>query len=59
MFEEIGGLPANSTHAFHIHELGHAHWAAKNENRWPVAQAPDVEDWRTAPKTQPARRDVP
>ncbi len=46
-------------HAFHIHELGHAHWAAKNENRWPVAQAPDVEDWRTAPKTQPARRDVP
>ena len=46
-------------HAFHIHELGHAHWAAKHENRWPVAQAPDVEDWRTAPKTQPARRDVP
>ena len=46
-------------HAFHIHELGHAYWAAKNENRWPVGQAPDVEDWRTAKPTQPARRDVP
>jgi enoyl-CoA hydratase/carnithine racemase len=46
-------------HAFHIHELGHAHWAAKNENRWPVGQVPDVEDWRTATPTQPARRDVP
>ncbi|CAJ1495807.1 enoyl-CoA hydratase [[Mycobacterium] burgundiense] len=46
-------------HAFHIHELGHAHWAAYNENRFPVAQAPDVEDWRTAKPTQPARKDVP
>jgi len=46
-------------HAFHIHELGHAHWAAKNENRWPVGQAPDVEDWRTAPPTKPAQRDIP
>ena len=46
-------------HAFHIHELGHAHWAAKNENRFPVAQPPDVQDWRSAPKTQPSRKDVP
>ncbi len=46
-------------HAFHIHELGHAHWSVKNENRFPVGQAPDVEDWRTGAKTQPARRDVP
>ncbi len=46
-------------HAFHIHELGHAHWAARNENRFPVAQAPDVQDWRTAKPTQPARKDVP
>lgn len=46
-------------HAFHIHELGHAHWAAKNENRFPVGQPPDVEDWRTAKPTQPSRRDVP
>ncbi|CAN5819554.1 enoyl-CoA hydratase [soil metagenome] len=46
-------------HAFHIHELGHAHWAAKNENRFPVGQPPDVEDWRTAGPTKIARRDVP
>src|SRR6478736_4747137 len=35
-------------HAFHVHELGHAHWAAHNENRFPVGLPPDVEDWRTA-----------
>ena len=46
-------------HAFHIHELGHAHWAAKNENRFPVGQPPDVQDWRTAGPTQPSRKDVP
>src|SRR6201995_3116826 len=32
-------------HAFHVHELGHAHWAAYNENRYPVGLPPDVEDW--------------
>ena len=48
-------------HAFHIHELGHAHWAATNENRYPVGQPPDVPDWRTlgAPKLHAATsRDV-
>lgn len=35
-------------HAFHIHELGHAHWAAHNEDRSPVAKPPDVVDWRSA-----------
>ena len=34
-------------HGFHIHELGHAHWAAHNENRYPVGLPPDVPDWRT------------
>lgn len=34
-------------HAFHVHELGHAHWAAHNENRYPLGLPPDVEDWRT------------
>ncbi|WP_099020575.1 enoyl-CoA hydratase [Mycolicibacterium palauense] len=46
-------------HAFHIHELGHAHWAAHNENRFPVGQPPDVPDWRSAAPTKPARRDTP
>ncbi|OHV00586.1 enoyl-CoA hydratase [Mycobacterium talmoniae] len=46
-------------HGFHIHELGHAHWAAHNENRFPVGLPPDVEDWRTAKPAQPARPDTP
>jgi enoyl-CoA hydratase len=46
-------------HAFHIHELGHAHWAAANENRWPVGMPPDVPDWRTLGAPKPARRDTP
>ncbi len=46
-------------HAFHVHELGHAHWAAYNENRFPVGLPPDVEDWRNAKPTKLARRDTP
>ncbi len=46
-------------HAFHIHELGHAHWAAHNENRYAVGLPPEVEDWRNAKPTQIARRDTP
>ena len=46
-------------HAFHVHQLGHAHWAAHNENRFPVGLPPDVEDWRTAKPTKVARRDTP
>jgi enoyl-CoA hydratase len=46
-------------HAFHIHELGHAHWAAHNENRFPVGLPPDVPDWRTLGAPKPARRDEP
>jgi enoyl-CoA hydratase len=46
-------------HAFHVHELGHAHWAARNENRYPVGLPPDVEDWRTAKPSKIARRDTP
>jgi enoyl-CoA hydratase len=46
-------------HAFHIHELGHAHWAAHNENRYPIGLPPDVEDWRNAKPSKIARRDEP
>ncbi len=53
------GFTESLRHTFHIHELGHAHWSAKNENRFPVAQPPDVQDWRTAPKTRPSQKDVP
>lgn len=46
-------------HGFHIHQLGHAHWAALNDNKFPCGLPPDVEDWRTAKPTQLARRDTP
>src|SRR5580700_2382703 len=46
-------------HAFHIHELGHAHWAAHNENRYPIGLPPDVEDWRSPKPTKIARKDTP
>src|SRR5580693_7410710 len=46
-------------HAFHVHQLGHAHWAAHNENRFPVGLPPDVEDWRNAKPTKLASRDTP
>jgi enoyl-CoA hydratase len=46
-------------HAFHIHELGHAHWAAHNENRYPIGLPPDVEDWRKPKPSKPALRDTP
>ena len=46
-------------HAFHIHELGHAHWAAANENRYPVGLPPDVPDWRTLGPPKLSRRDEP
>ncbi|GJF16715.1 enoyl-CoA hydratase [Mycolicibacterium cyprinidarum] len=46
-------------HAFHIHQLGHAHWATANENRIPVGLPPDVPDWRTLGAPKPSRRDQP
>ena len=46
------GFTAALQHGFHIHELGHAHWAAHNENKAPVGLPPDVEDWRTAKPTR-------
>ncbi|HET9876141.1 MAG TPA: enoyl-CoA hydratase [Mycobacterium sp.] len=46
-------------HGFHIHQLGHAHWAAHNENKYPVALPPEVDDWRTAKPTGLASRDQP
>jgi enoyl-CoA hydratase len=46
-------------HGFHIHQLGHAHWAVHNENRYPVALPPDVPDWRSLGAPKAARRDTP
>lgn len=45
-------------HGFHIHELGHAHWSAHNENRYAIALPPDVEDWRSARPSRVTGRDT-
>lgn len=46
-------------HGFHIHQLGHAHWSARNDNKFPIALPPEVPDWRTARPTGLAQRDQP
>src|SRR3954463_3978666 len=46
-------------HAFHIHELGHAHWAAHNENRSRVGLPRNVRDGRTWGAPKLARREEP
>jgi enoyl-CoA hydratase len=44
---------------FTLHELNHAHWAGVHENRYPIALAEDgIDDWRKAPKVQPAVKDA-
>ncbi|HUO37610.1 MAG TPA: enoyl-CoA hydratase [Mycobacterium sp.] len=53
------GFPEALRHAFHIHELGHAHWSAYYDDRMAVAKPPDVEDWRSAGPPKLSRRDTP
>jgi enoyl-CoA hydratase len=53
------GLTEALRHTFHIHELGHAHWAATYDDRMAVARPPDVVDWRKAPPVRPASKDTP
>lgn len=40
-------------HAFHIHELNHAHWAEVNGDGYAAQKI----DWRNAPKVVPAKKD--
>ena len=46
-------------HAFHIHQLGHAHWSAMYDDKFPLARPPEVDDWRSAGAPKPARYDEP
>jgi enoyl-CoA hydratase len=42
--------------AFTLHQVNHAHWAEVNDDHAPFAR---LEDWRSGPGVQPARRDLP
>jgi enoyl-CoA hydratase len=46
-------------HAYHIHHLGHAHWAALNDDKFPCGRPPDVPHWRDVGPAKLSRPDVP
>ena len=43
----VRGFTEALRHAFHIHELGHAHWAAHNERRGPAGRPRRARSRRT------------
>lgn len=43
------GLRESLNHSFALHQLGHAHWTALHDDKYPAAKpGPDIEDWRAA-----------
>lgn len=43
------GFQESLRHSFGLHQLGHAHWTALHEDKFPAAKpGPDIEDWRDA-----------
>jgi len=44
---------------FTLHQLNHSHWAEVNDDKWPVGKPEHgVPDWRSAPPTVPAVKDL-
>jgi enoyl-CoA hydratase len=46
-------------HAYHIHHLGHAHRAARNDDKYPCARPRDVPHWRDVGCASLSRPEVP
>lgn len=43
------GFQESLRHSFSLHQLGHAHWSALHDDKYPAAKpGPDIEDWRAA-----------
>lgn len=43
------GFEQSLRHSFGLHQLGHAHWTALHDDKFPAARpGPDIEDWRSA-----------
>lgn len=43
------GFQDSLRQSFALHQLGHAHWTALHDDKFPAAKpGPDIEDWRTA-----------
>jgi enoyl-CoA hydratase len=54
------GFSNSLKHSFALHQLNHAHWSALHDDKFPAGKpGVDVDDWRTAGRPQPARKDVP
>ncbi|MXP23499.1 enoyl-CoA hydratase [Gordonia sp. HNM0687] len=54
------GFSESLKHSFYLHQLGHAHWTALHDDKFPAAKpGPDIEDWRAAGPIRPSRRDEP
>ncbi|MEU2004346.1 enoyl-CoA hydratase [Rhodococcus sp. NPDC019627] len=49
------GFQESLRHSFGLHQLGHAHWTALHEDKFPAAKpGPDIEDWKAAGPLQTA-----
>lgn len=54
------GFQQSLKHSFDLHQLGHAHWTAINDDKFPAGKpGPDIADWRTAGPPTPAHKDKP
>ncbi len=54
------GFTNSLRHSFALHQLNHAHWSALHDDKFPAGKpGEDVEDWRTAGKPRPSRKDQP
>ncbi|WP_405136506.1 enoyl-CoA hydratase [Nocardia sp. NBC_01388] len=43
------GFQESLKHSFTLHQLGHAHWTALHDDKFPAAKpGPDITDWRAA-----------
>ncbi|MBS9376380.1 enoyl-CoA hydratase [Rhodococcus sp. B50] len=54
------GFQESLKNSFALHQLGHAHWTALHDDKFPAAKpGPDIEDWRSAGPLRTADPRVP
>ncbi|MGW0043320.1 enoyl-CoA hydratase [Rhodococcus sp. NPDC003348] len=54
------GFQDSLRHSFGLHQLGHAHWTALHDDKFPAGKpGPDIEDWKAAGPLRIADRRLP
>lgn len=54
------GFQESLKNSFALHQLGHAHWTALHDDKFPAAKpGPDIEDWRSAGSLRTADPRIP